>query len=476
MMKSIIFADKLVCSGGGAEKGFVGEKKVCFFRKGVSEGVAEVPLPSSPPGEWGLRITLKLLAGSAADETADVFSSEIVCGGERIKSAPVQSFVNSKDEEFRFVTLESFLLPLPCRGGKVFITRRTNDGADTFQEASALMEVCFEFLPLPATGIPVETSPGYNSWPMCQTLNEKIVCAYSRGSQHDIFEPHRAVYARVSDDRGVSWSREHLVCNTPGRGDVTVGKGLDEKGDMLLFVRHAGDDGFRHRLYRTSDGINFELLCDMELPLDLVQITDIFHIPGQGLAALCFGGSYGPAADKYWGKLVSADNGRTWTFTVIEKDLDKNNWPTEPSAVYIGDGKILALARTESHKDSTETAHFQLTSPDYGRTWRKERTNITDVNISTPSLLYSPESGEVCCYSFYRGRGILNCRKADAGYIFDHPRNWFASEIVTTGSKEVCEAGNVNAVQFGKKHLIAYYSGALPDTAVYVKIGKVFQE
>ena len=78
-MKSIIFADKLVCSGGGAEKGFVGEKEVCFFRKGVSEGVAEIPLPSSPPGEWGLRITLKLLAGSAADETADVFSSEIVC-------------------------------------------------------------------------------------------------------------------------------------------------------------------------------------------------------------------------------------------------------------------------------------------------------------------------------------------------------------------------------------------------------------
>lgn len=453
-----------------AEKGCTGGKEVFLFPKDSSESVAEFPLPSFPSGEWGLRITLKLLSNSTASDTADVFSSEIICAGEKIKSAPVQSFVNTGAEEFRFVTLESCLLPFQGSEGKVLITRRTNDAADTFQGASALVDAVFEFLPLPAPGIVVENSPGYNSWPMCQTLDEKIVCTYSKGSEHDVFEPHRAVYAKVSSDRGVSWSKEKLVCDTPGRGDVTIGKGLDEKGNMLLFVRHAGSDGFRHRLYRTSDGESFELLCDMALPLNLVQITDIFHVPGVGLVALWFAGSYGPAADKYWGKLVSSDNGVTWEYTVIEKELARNNWPTEPSAVYLGEGKILVIARTESHEDSTETAQFQLTSTDYGRTWRKERTNITDVNISTPGLLYDPETGEVCCYYFYRGRGILNCRKADARYIFDHPRNWSDPEIVTTGSKEVCEAGNVNAVQLGKDHLLSYYSGAMPDTAVYIKI------
>ena len=452
-----------------AEKGFAGGKEFFLFSKGTSE-CAELSLPPFPQGEWGLKITLKLLSASTAADEADVFSSEIICGAERIKSPCVQSFVNAGDEKYRFVTLESFLLPFQEKKGKVLITRQICDTADTFQGTSALAEVIFEFLPLPSPGIAVEDSPGYNSWPMCQTLGEKIVCTYSKGSEHDVFEPHRAVFSKVSSDRGVSWSERKLVCNTPGRGDVTIGKGLDEKGNMLLFVRHAGSDGFRHRLYRTSDGENFELLCDMDLPLNLVQITDIFRVPGVGLMALWFAGSYGPAADKYWGKLVSSDNGATWEFSVVEKELDKNNWPTEPSAVYLGDGKILVIARTESGRETTERAQFQLTSVDYGRTWRKERTNITDVNISTPALLYNPETNEVCCYYFFRGRGILNCRKADASFIFDRPRRWPAPEIVTTGSKEVCEAGNVNAVQLGKDHLLSYYSGAMPDTAVFIKI------
>ena len=48
-----------------------------------------------------------------------------------------------------------------------------------------------------------------------------------------------------------------------------------------------------------------------------------------------------------WGTLTSRDNGATWTQTTIESGLTKAQWPTEPSAVYLGDGKILAIARTE---------------------------------------------------------------------------------------------------------------------------------
>ena len=322
----------------------------------------------------------------------------------------------------------------------------------------------------PFAGVVDDDSSGYDSWPMCQTLGKKIVCAWSRGTCHDIFEPGRAVFARVSPDGGATWEEETQVCDTPGRGDVTVGKGLDEEGKMLLWVRHAGPDGFRHRLYRSSDGKDFVCIAEPELPLDLVQITDIFHLPGGGLAALFFGGSYGRNDSHYWGKLTSTDNGSSWRPTVIEEHLPRSQWPTEPSAVCLDDGKILAVARTEVTEDSCEKAQFQLTSTDGGRTWRKAKTNITDVMISTPSLILNRETGLVSCYYYYRGKGLLNHRFADAREIFDAPLRWSEPETVAVGSCEVCEAGNVNAVSSPMGHVLAWYSGKMPSTSVYVKI------
>lgn len=312
--------------------------------------------------------------------------------------------------------------------------------------------------------------PGYNSWPMCQSVVKRIVCAWSRGTFHDIFEPGRAVFARVSPDGGKSWEEETQVCNTPGRGDVTVGKGLDEEGSMLLWVRHAGPEGFRHRLYRSSDGKDFVCIAEPELPLDLVQITDIFHLPGVGLTALFFGGSYGREGSHYWGKLTSTDNGSSWHSTVIEKNLPLAQWPTEPSAVSLGDGRILAVARTEIKEDSLGKAQFQLTSTDGGRSWRKAKTDITDVMISTPSLILDRDTGVVSCYYYHRGRGLLKRRTADARKIFDAPLNWSEPETVALGSCEVCEAGNVNAVSSPMGHVLAWYSGQMPSTAIYVKI------
>ena len=53
----------------------------------------------------------------------------------------------------------------------------------------------------PFAGVVVADSPGYDSWPMCQTMGKKIVCAWSRGSCHDIFEPGRAVFASGGTDQ-----------------------------------------------------------------------------------------------------------------------------------------------------------------------------------------------------------------------------------------------------------------------------------
>ena len=305
---------------------------------------------------------------------------------------------------------------------------------------------------------------------MCQSVGNKIVCAWSRGTFHDVFEPERAVFARVSADGGKTWEEETQVCNTPGRGDVTVGKGTDEKGALLLWVRHSGKDGFRHRLYRSCDGKQFLRIAEPELPPDLVQITDIFQLPGVGLTALFFGGSYRPDGPHYWGKLTSTDNGSTWRRTVIEEDLPLSQWPTEPSAIRLDDGRILAVARTEVKEDTAEKAQFQLTSTDDGRSWRKAKTNITDVMLSTPSLILDRETNLVSWYYYHRGKGLLKRRTADACRIFDAPLCWSAPETVAVGSCEVCEAGNVNAVASPMGHVLVWYSGRMPSTAVYVKI------
>lgn len=46
----------------------------------------------------------------------------------------------------------------------------------------------------------VEDRSGYNAWPMIQTVGDKLICTYSRGSGHSIGEGRRDAFARVSKD------------------------------------------------------------------------------------------------------------------------------------------------------------------------------------------------------------------------------------------------------------------------------------
>ena len=98
----------------------------------------------------------------------------------------------------------------------------------------------------------------------------------------------------------------------------------------------------------------------------------------------------------------SHDNGKTWTQNVIESGLPKAEWPTEPAAVPLGNGRILVIARTESSENSTARAQFQIESRDAGKTWTRARTNIGDVSLSTPSLILDPETGLLSNYYYHR--------------------------------------------------------------------------
>jgi len=178
--------------------------------------------------------------------------------------------------------------------------------------------------------------------------------------------------------------------------------------------------------------------------------------------ALWFAGHYGDDGPSHaWGTLTSRDNGATWAQTAIESKLTKPQWPTEPSAVYLGNGKILVVARTEQGGRS----QFQMVSSDYGATWARAATNIGDVLISTPSLILDTETG-LSNYYYQRGHGVLWRRVVDPDIVFDNPLDWPPPEPVATGSRVTFDAGNVNATAIGGTHYLAFYSGKGADTAV----------
>ena len=142
-----------------------------------------------------------------------------------------------------------------------------------------------------------------------------------------------------------------------------------------------------------------------------------------------------------------------------------NSWPTEPSAVFLGDGKILALARSEG-----KTGHqFQLVSSDSGRTWRKSPTNIRDVAESTPSLVYDPKTGLVSNYYYHRGAKLLKRRVARASQIFDSPMDWPEPTVLFRGREiRAYDAGNANAVACGSRQFVATYTGSPTNTEIVV--------
>ncbi|MES2596209.1 MAG: sialidase family protein [Verrucomicrobiota bacterium] len=411
--------------------------------------------------------TTEAAPGPDLEDVYRVHLSQMVEGAsftERYRlGTPVRTPMAASPLHTRTILLESYYEVVPNAPLWVRIQREPGDAADTFTKPTGLAMVKVTPVQSPAQPHVVQDVKGYNSWPMLQAIGNKLVCVYSRGSAHTINEDARAVYARTSTDGGKTWTAETVVANTPGYGEVDVGKGLDSDGAMLLWVRRIGKGEWDHDLYRTTDGVTFTLVTTPELSVRPMQITDIFTVPKIGLMALWFAGDYGDKPTNAWGIMTSSDNGATWAQTTVESELPKNDWPTEPAAVYLGDGKILAIARSE-----TGPAQFQIVSTDYGKTWKREPTNIGDIMGSTPSLVLDAKTGLLSNYHFHRGKGFLRRRVVDPQKIFDDPRSWPGSEVVAIGSTSTWDTGNANATVIGDTHYISFYSGKAPDTSVLV--------
>ena len=383
----------------------------------------------------------------------------------RLWSAPVRVRLSGNVQT---IELESCYFPQKNLPIVVRIIREAEDVADSYKGDVVLKNIRLNAVKKLPEPLIVEDRKGYNSWPMMQALGEKLVCVYSRGTGHLIGEGTRGAFVRTSTDRGKTWSAEKLVADDAKFGEVPIGKGLDSNGDMLLWVRAQGNGVRVHNLYRTKNGEDFELISTPKFSPMPMQITDIFHVENVGLMGLWFTGNYGKDKLNAWGTLISTDNGKTWTQRTIEDNLDRANWATEPSAVYLGNGKIFCIARTEYGADTTKKAQFQIESTDYGKTWKRSLTNITDVLISTPSLIYDKSKGLISNYYYQRGRGMLKRRVAKVDKIWGNPLGWEKPEIIAFASAKGFDAGNVNATIIGDTHYLAYYSGDRKQTSVVI--------
>ena len=192
---------------------------------------------------------------------------------------PVRTRLPAARFHTRTIVLDSYYEVVPDAPLIVRIQREPGLPGDTFTRPTGLAMVKVTPLNAPAKAHVVQDVSGYNSWPMIQAIGKKLVCSYSRGTAHTIGEGARGVYARTSTNGGKTWTSETTIADTPGYGEVTVGKGLDSTGAMLLWVRRVGKGEWNHDLYRSTDGVKFKRLATPKLAVRPIQITDIFAVP-----------------------------------------------------------------------------------------------------------------------------------------------------------------------------------------------------
>ncbi len=119
---------------------------------------------------------------------------------------PMQTALPSAPLHTRSIVLESYYEVVPDAPLTVRIQREPGLPGDSFTRPTGLALVKVTPLNAPAEAQVVQDVSGYNSWPMIQAIGEKLVCTYSRGTEHTIGEDARAVYARTSMDGGKTWT------------------------------------------------------------------------------------------------------------------------------------------------------------------------------------------------------------------------------------------------------------------------------
>lgn len=296
----------------------------------------------------------------------------------------------------------------------------------------------------------------YSAWPMTTSLNSKLYCIYTRVGYHEDYSSSE-IYLKTSNN-GVIWSDEKiLINNSSGRASVT---GIGVVNNKVSFWVRLGSKYELYSLDNNNDALKISTLTP---DFSYGHISNIINVPTVGLMA--FYNTF--ETNRRWGVFVSVDNGIKWTQKNIEIPTSNSECPTEISGAYLKDGKILAVGRKDI--EGNAKAQFQIQSSDYGTIWTKKYTNITDIALSTPSIIYNANTNEISNYYFQRGTA-LRVRKNNASDIWDNPTNWTNSEILANTGGHMEDEGNVNVVEYKDHHIATYYSGNANYTGIYAVI------
>lgn len=321
----------------------------------------------------------------------------------------------------------------------------------------------------------VDDSEAYNAWPAIRALKGGLLVVYSHTAGH-VFTAGKVgcSYARISRDGARTWSDPAAFEFDEPAADAwgPCGAAAVKAGDALFWHRYWKGAVRWQTLVRTDDGRRFEAVAKPKFDPMPVQMMDPVDVPGLGLVSLWFSGDYGRQDGHSWGLAVSTDAGRTWRQQVVEDGLRKADWPTEPSLVWLGGRRLLALARCEQRCEGNPVRRlFSMTSDDLGRTWKRQLTNIGDVLESTPSVLYDRASDVLTLYYFHRGPGLLKMRTALAAEAFATPTVWSEPHVVACGRlRRDWDSGNVNAVRLNGSDYLAYYAGNEKVSSVLVSV------
>lgn len=400
---------------------------------------------------------------------------QLVSDGQRVGACVVTQLPGAN--AIRRQTIEA-CFPRPASQGAAFLraTREAADGFDLWSGDANLATL--ETIPvyLPEKPVTVAPASGYNSWPLVISTGSRLHCYYSKGEDHDTpSAAGRSVVARYSDDNNATWSDERvIVAGSAGVDWATCGKGTDSAGNVLLWLRRTAVVGEpTMHLYKSVDnGITFSQIAAPTFAVRVIQITDIIQVPTVGLMAFWMAGAQSGEAGRSWGTVVSANDGVTWTQSKKEDSANDLAWPTEISGAYLGDGKIMAIGRSEVTGQTTaEQSMFQLTSTNYGANFSRNRTNISDIHKSTPSVINDASGYNV--YYFRRTWGSVRRRQlADTATVFSggtSARLWPAAEpIAQFDNYTDQDAGNANACVHNGKHYVAYYLGDDTDAAILI--------
>lgn len=305
----------------------------------------------------------------------------------------------------------------------------------------------------------------YNAWPFITTYRDRLVCLYTRTNAHESSEK-RDIYMQYSFD-GIVWSSEtKVISNVNALGGITA-IGNDSNGNIIAWIRNGGI-GTINELYRSTDGYIFEKISTLSSPVEfnIEGLTSIINVPTVGLMSFFCTYYLQNQQPSRWGIATSNDDGLTWTLQLKWQETDAFKCPMETNGVYLGDGKILAMARRDIPGTPYTLHHIQ--SSDYGKTWTLADSNVDDILSSTPSLLYNSTTQKVTVFYVKRVNynNILKVREADLSAVWDKPTNWPDSRDINT--MQTYDGGQVNAEEFNSKKFATVYAGSKTEDGIYI--------